>query len=48
MFLLNFLDEDINKCIRKGQFPDELKTADMTPAFKKGDKHDKSNQTTDQ
>ena len=25
-----------------------LKTADITPAFKKGDKHDKSNQTTDQ
>ena len=38
-----FLTNDINKCIRKGEFPDKLKTADITPAFKRGDKHDKSN-----
>ena len=38
-----FLAKDINKCIRKGEFPDKLKTADITPAFKRGDKHDKSN-----
>ena len=29
--------------IRKGEFPDKLKTADITPVFKKGDKHEKSN-----
>ena len=38
-----FLAKDINKCIRKREFPDKLKTADITPAFKRGDKHDKSN-----
>ena len=38
-----FLAEDINTCIRKGEFPDKLKTADITPVFKKGDKHEKSN-----
>ena len=38
-----FLVRDINKCIRKGEFPDKLKTTDITKAFKKGDKHGKSN-----
>ena len=38
-----FLTKDINKCIRKGEFPDKLKIADITQAFKRGDKHDKSN-----
>ena len=38
-----FLVKDISTCIGKGEFPDKLKTADITPAFKKGDKHDKSN-----
>ena len=38
-----FLAEDIKTCIRKGEFPDKLKTADITLAFKRGDKHDKSN-----
>ena len=37
------LAKDIDKCVRKGEFPDKLKTADITPAFKRGDKHDKSN-----
>ena len=37
-----FLAEDINTCIRKGEFPDKLKTADITLAFK-SDEHDKSN-----
>ena len=37
-----FLVEDVNTCIKKGEFPDKLKTADITPAFKKGDKHDKT------
>ena len=38
-----FLVKDISTCIGKGEFPDKLKTADITPAFKKDDKHDKSN-----
>ena len=38
-----FLITDINTCIRKGEFPDKLKTADITPVFKKDDKHEKSN-----
>ena len=38
-----FLVKDINTCTRKGKLSDKLKTADITPAFKKGDKHDKSN-----
>ena len=38
-----FLAKDINTCIRKGEFPDKVKMADITPAFKKGDKHGKSN-----
>ena len=38
-----FLTKDISKCIRKGEFPDKLKTADITPVFKRGDKHEKSN-----
>ena len=38
-----FLVKDISTCIRKGEFPDKLKTVDITPVFKKRDKHDKSN-----
>ena len=38
-----FLVKDINTCIRRGEFPDKMKTADIIPAFKKGDKHKKSN-----
>ena len=38
-----FLAKDKNKCIRKGEFPDKLKTADIKPAFKRGGKIDKSN-----
>ena len=38
-----FLVKDINTCIRMREFPDKLKTADVTPAFKNGDKHGKSN-----
>ena len=37
-----FLVQDTDTCIRKGEFPDKLKTADITPAFEKGDKNDKS------
>ena len=38
-----FLVKDVNTCIQNGECPDKLKTADIIPAFKKGDKHDKSN-----
>ena len=38
-----FLVKDINSCIKNGEFVDNLETDEMTPAFKKGDKHDKSN-----
>ena len=38
-----FLVKDINQYITKGEFPDKLKTADITPAFKKNDKHDNLN-----
>ena len=41
-FFATFLVKDINTCIKKGDFPDKLKTADITSAFK-GDKHIKSN-----
>ena len=33
----------MNTCFRRGEFPDKVKMADITPAFKKGNKHDKSN-----
>ena len=38
-----FLVKDINTCNENGEFPDKLKTADITLAFKKGDKREKSN-----
>ena len=38
-----FLIKYTNTCIRKGEYPDKLKTASTTPAFKEDDKHDKSN-----
>ena len=37
------LSSDINQCISKGKFPDNLKNADITPIFKKGDRLLKSN-----
>ena len=40
---LNIFAKFLVKDIRKGELPDQLKTADITPAFKKGGKHDKSN-----
>ena len=40
---ITFLVKDINTCIRKVEFCDKLKTADIIPTFKKGDKHGKSN-----
>ena len=38
-----FLLKDRNTCIRKGESSYKLKMAGTTPAFKKSDKHDKSN-----
>ena len=32
-----------NRVIKKGEYPDKLKTADIKPAFKNGDKHGKPN-----
>ena len=37
-----FLVKDVNTHTRKGEFPDKLKTANITWAFKKGGEHDKS------
>ena len=33
----------INECIKQNKFPNELKTADITPTFKKEDPLDKTN-----
>ena len=41
--LATFLVEGINTCIKKGEFSDNLKTAVITPDFRKGEKHGKSN-----
>ena len=32
------LSSDINRCIHNGNFPNNLKNADITPTFKKGDR----------
>ena len=32
-----------NDCVKRGNFPDILKYADITPVFKKGDTTDKTN-----
>ena len=37
------LSSDINQCIYEGNFPENLKKADITPTFKKGDHLLKSN-----
>ena len=39
----NFICDTINSCIRNCMFPEELKWADITPVFKKGDRTDRSN-----
>ena len=41
--ILKPLTKCINTCIQNEIFPDELKLADVTPIFKKGDAKDKSN-----
>ena len=40
------LVKNINTCIKKGEFPDKLRTVDIMPAFKKDE--NMANQTTDQ
>ena len=37
------LSVNLNRCIAKGIFPDNLKSADITPTFKEGDRHLKCN-----
>ena len=37
------VSSDVNRCIETGKFPDNLKKADITPSFKKGDRLSKDN-----
>ena len=37
------VSNDFNICIKSGEFPIKLKNADITPVYKKGDKHKKNN-----
>ena len=39
----NFILQNFNKCIIDGKFPDQLKKANVSPVFKKGNHDDKSN-----
>ena len=39
----NYICDTVNSCIRNCLFPEELKWADITPVFKKGDHTDRSN-----
>ena len=39
----NFISQNFNKCIIDGNFPDQLKKADVSPIFKKGNHNDKTN-----
>ena len=39
----NFILQNFNKCIMEGKFPDQLKKADVSPIFKKGNHNDKTN-----
>ena len=41
--IVKFLAENFNSCIDKGEFPFELKHANIVPNHKKKDKSDKSN-----
>ena len=38
----NFILQSFNKCIIDGKFPDQFKNADVSPAFKKGNRNDKT------
>ena len=39
---VNFILQNFNKCIIDGKFHDQLKKADVSPVFKKGNHNDKS------
>ena len=39
----NFIWQNFNKCIIDGRFPGQLKKADVSPVFKKGNHNDKTN-----
>ena len=39
----NFIIKNFNHCIRDGKFPNQLRKANITPAFKEGNHNDKSN-----
>ena len=39
----NFFFQNFNKCIIDGKFPDQLKKAEVSPVFKKGNHNDKTN-----
>ena len=39
----NFILQNFDKCIIDGKFPDQLKKADVSPVFKKGNHNDKTN-----
>ena len=41
--IAKFIAENFNSCIVEGEFPSELKHADIVPVHKKKDKNDKSN-----
>ena len=41
--IAKFIAENFNSCIDKGEFPSELKHADIAPIHKKKDRSDKSN-----
>ena len=39
----DFILQNVSKCIIDGKFPDQLKIADVSPVFKKGNHNDKTN-----
>ena len=39
----NFIRDQLNYCIAHGEFPDELKHADVIPVHKKNEKRNKTN-----
>ena len=47
IFILNnFILQNFNKCILDGRFLDQLKKADVSPVFKKGNHNHKTNYLT--
>ena len=43
IFFANFILKNFNKRIIDGKFPDQLKKADVSPVFKKGNYNDRTN-----